>query len=263
MGYYRRRSRWPAYVPVDVQRKRVQKKLAALRKKGMDLAPVQVEGTVIAKTFWGKAWCKNLEKYQDYEHRLPRGRSYLRNGALFDLRVESGKVIAQVMGSSLYEVSITICPMKQEKWLELVRSCSGQIDSLVELLQGKFSKNVMAILTEDEKGLFPQPHEIAMKCSCLDWAGMCKHVAAALYGIGSLLDTQPELLFTLRGVNHLDLLCAANADAFAVASNEGEMICEGDLSSIFGIDLDDSAPKKKTVKKRASTKTVKRKKTAV
>lgn len=237
MGYYSRGgSSWPKYVPVAKRKEAAAKKIKEQEKKGTILNPIVIEGRTIARTFWGKAWCENLESYSDYSNRLPRGRTYARNGSIVDLQVTPGQIKAQVMGSSLYKISIEIRPMLQEKWSSIIQSCSGKIDSLIELLQGKFSKAVMEIITEKSQGLFPKPQEISMSCSCPDSASMCKHIAAVLYGIGASLDTNPERLFVLRQVDHLDLLVSAGASSLGKVE-ETEVVFD-DLSSLFGIEMD-------------------------
>lgn len=231
MGY----SSWGRYVPVAERRANAAKLLKASQKKGVAFNPVVVEGRSISKTFWGKAWCDNLEAYSDYENRLPRGRTYVRNGSILDLQISSGQVSAKVMGSQLYRVTVTIAPMAADLWHRLVAACTGKIDSLIELLQGRFSHSVMEILTKQENGLFPKPKEISMKCSCPDWAEMCKHVAATLYGVGSILDRQPESLFVLRHVDHLDLISQAHVTPALVGAQEvGGTFSEGELSALFG-----------------------------
>ena len=172
-----------------------------LRKKGRPVSPVILEGRAIARTFWGQSWCRNLERYSDYSNRLPRGRSYVRNGSVVDLQVARGEVTARVAGSSLYTVRVKVTAVPRARWSALCRSCAGGIDSLVELLQGRLSKAVMERICAEKTGLFPAPAEIRFGCSCPDWAAMCKHVAAVLYGVGARLDTRPELLFELRGVD--------------------------------------------------------------
>ena len=170
------------------------------------MSPVAIEGRKIARTFWGEAWCDNLERYSDYANRLPRGRTYVRNGSVVDLQVGPGRVTALVSGSTMYDVKVTVGPVPRARWSAICKDCSGAIDSLVELLQGRFSKGVMTRLCEEKTGLFPSPKDILFTCSCPDWASMCKHVAAVLYGIGARLDHQPELLFTLRKVDQQDLI---------------------------------------------------------
>jgi uncharacterized Zn finger protein len=244
MGYYSRDS-WPKYVSVAERKKSAEKHAQSLKKKGQNLNPVVIEGRTIAKTFWGKAWCDNLEAYSDYENRLPRGRTYARNGSVIDLQITKGQVKAQVMGSSLYHVTVNITPMVEEKWKILVKLCSGKIDSLVELLQGKFSKAVMQTMTEKEKGLFPKPQEIKMSCSCPDIAGMCKHIAAVLYGVGAILDANPQGLFQLRHVDHTDLIVSASAgDALVQPQAIENVLHEDDLSALFGIEMDTVKQKK-------------------
>jgi uncharacterized Zn finger protein len=232
------------YVSVAERKVQAARKAATLKKKGQILRPVTIEGRTIAKTFWGKAWCDHLESYSDYENRLPRGRTYVRNGSVIDLQIINGEIKALVSGSSIYKVTISISAILTKKWKSLVTECSGKIESLIELLQGKFSKGIMQIITHPEKGLFPHPKEIKLSCSCPDWAYMCKHVAAVLYGIGACLDERPEELFLLRQADHLELLAKASvANLKTKADSKQQSIADSDLSSLFGIDIEE-APKK-------------------
>ena len=231
-GYYR------PYVPVAQRRANAQREARRLAANGKPVSPVQVSGRVIASTFWGKAWCDNLESYSDFSNRLPRGRTYVRNGSVVDLQIEPGKVTSLVSGSSLYRIVIQVRPLAQPRWKKLQQQCGAGIGSLVELLQGRLSKSVMAIVTSRDGGLFPEPAEIEMSCSCPDWADMCKHVAATLYGVGCRLDHNPELLFKLRKVDHLDLIEQAGHPA-AISRKAGrKRIASGQLADVFDIELD-------------------------
>src|ERR1700686_1859147 len=131
------------YVSAAQKRLRAQKAVKVLEKNGQKMNPVRIDGRSIARSFWGKAWCQNLESYSDYANRLPRGRSYVRSGAVIDLQIEPGQLRARVQGSSLYTVTIGIGPVEPARWKTIVGACSGKIDSVVELLQGKLSKAVM------------------------------------------------------------------------------------------------------------------------
>jgi uncharacterized Zn finger protein len=233
---------WRPYVPVAERRRKALQKVEKLKKKGQVISPVQIVGRTIAGTFWGKAWCDNLEAYSDYENRLPRGRTYVRNGSVIDLHIRKGQVEALVSGSELYSVQVRINPLPVLIWKTIQRDCSGRIASLVDLLKGRLSGAVMEIVTKKQTGLFPTPKEISFKCSCPDWAHMCKHVASVLYGIGARLDHAPELLFGLRGVDHGDLITAQTAAKTTVSAGVREkMIAEDQLSEIFGIDIDTGA----------------------
>ena len=200
---------WPEYVTVAEQRRRAEKELAKLKRRGSKVAPVVVEGRKIAKSFWGQSWCSNLERYSDFASRLPRGRSYVCNGLVVDLQIVRGEVAAKVSGSELYDVAITIAPVAEKRWRAICSDCSGSIGSLVELLQGRLAKSVMDRVCREKDGLFPAPGEIKLSCSCPDSARMCKHVAASLYGVGARLDEEPRLLFVLRGVDEGELLARA------------------------------------------------------
>lgn len=228
------------YVPVAERRAKAMRKMEKLAQKGQKSSPVKIVGRKIASTFWGRAWCDNLESYSDFSNRLPRGRTYVRNGSLLDLQIEAGKVTSMVSGSELYRITIKIKPLNGPAWKAIRTKCGQQIGSLVELLQGKLSKDVMAIVTERRSGLFPAPHEIEMSCSCPDWAGMCKHLAATLYGVGSRLDRQPELLFTLRRVDQMELIAQAGSLIITPAPSKRKSIAAADLADVFGIEFDES-----------------------
>jgi uncharacterized Zn finger protein len=222
------------------------------RKQGHGVSPVLTAGRAIAKTFWGKAWCENLERYSDYANRLPRGRTYVRNGSVVDLQITPGAIQAFVSGSELYEVELRVAPVAKARWKSICDDCAGAIDSLVELLQGRFSKGVMERICRQNHGLFPSPAEIKLSCSCPDWADMCKHVAAVLYGIGARFDHQPELLFQLRGVDEKELIVKAGKSMpFATGRPaNGKVLGGEDLADIFGIDMEQStSPRSKQANK--------------
>jgi len=264
-------------VSVAQRRMKAQKKMAKLHKKGMDVQPIEIAGRKITRTFWGQAWCDHLESFSDFDNRLPRGRRYVRNGSVCHLEITKGRVKAIVSGSDLYNIKVGIKPLAPNKWSQVKRSCAGQISSLLELLQGKLSSGVMGVVTDRHKGLFPEPSEITFNCDCPDWATMCKHVAAVMYGVGARLDEKPELLFLLRGVDHEELI-SAEAAVDGVTGRRGgrKRIAKGDISDVFGIDLGGAppeppvaakAPKKtarKAVRKKSAKKIVKKvaKKTA-
>lgn len=233
---------WRPYVPVAQRQAKARAFAIKLAKKEKrELAPIELTGRTIAASFWGKAWCENLERYSDFANRLPRGRSYVRNGSVLDLQIERGKVRAIVSGSEIYRVTIDIKTLAASHWAQIKSDCARSIDSLIDLLQGRFDQAIMQRLTERETGLFPQPREIKMACTCPDWAGMCKHVAATLYGVGARLDAEPELLFTLRDVDHLELIGeAVEGDNLseALQGDPASTLAGSDLGAIFGIDLE-------------------------
>jgi len=227
------------YVSVAERRVAAELELLKLRKKGRKLSPIAIDGRTIAHTFWGQAWCKNLERYSDFANRLPRGRSYVRHGTVLDLQIAPGAVTALVRGTTLYDVKVTVSPVAQKQWSTICRDCAGAIDSVIELLQGRFSEAVMTRLCAERTGLFPSPKELVFSCSCPDWASMCKHVAAVLYGIGARLDHQPELLFTLRKVDQQDLVAKAGTDLAKSrrGAPKGKVLAGEDLSAMFGIEI--------------------------
>jgi len=230
---------WKPYVSVAERRRKAERAAAKFKKKGQALSPVTGGRGAMTKTFWGKAWCDNLERYSDYENRLPRGRTYLRNGSVIDLSIAAGEVSAQVMGSDLYKITVNILAVPKKQWQAISRDCAGSIDSLVELLQGRLSKSVMERICRPGTGLFPAPKEIKFDCNCPDWATMCKHVAAVFYGVGVRLDEQPELLFTLRRVDAKDLVARAGAGLPLAKKGPaaGKVLDNAKLAAIFGIEI--------------------------
>jgi uncharacterized Zn finger protein len=230
---------WRPYVPVAERRRKAEREMQKLKKKGHPVSPVVIEGRTIARTFWGKAWCDNLERYADFAYRLERGRSYVRNGSVVDLQLTPGEVAAIVSGSELYRVAVKVAAVPKARWTSICGDCAGAIDSLVELLQGRFSKGVMERICQQKTGLFPMPAEIEFSCSCPDWASMCKHVAAALYGIGARLDEKPELLFKLRRVDEKDLIAKAGRGLPLAKKgpSAGKVLGSENLSELFGLEI--------------------------
>lgn len=256
---------WAPYVPVAERRRQAEEQINQSRQRGQTLSPVGVSGRTIAHSFWGKSWCDNLESYSDFSNRLPRGRTYLRNGSVIDLKIAAGTVSALVQGSSLYRVQIVITPVPKPLWQTMVARCSGALGSMVELLSGRISREVMTVVTERGRGLFPAPTEIKMSCSCPDFASLCKHLAATLYGIGARLDLAPELLFALRQVDPTELIMSVDSPLLSSPVTDQVLSADSsDLGALFGIDLESTAkasptpsadkPAKKTLptRKRAS-----------
>jgi uncharacterized Zn finger protein len=236
---------WRPYVPVHKRRAQAASYAERIAKKEKrTLTPIRIEGRAIARSFWGQAWCDHLERYCDFANRLPRGRTYVRNGSVIDLQIERGRVKALVSGSDIYHITVKIKTLAPTAWKRIQRDCASSIHSLIDLLQGRFDQGVMQRLTQPTGGLFPQPGEIDMECSCPDWAGMCKHVAAVLYGVGARLDATPELLFTLRNVDHLELvtraIAAENLER-SLAADADSSLAGSNLAEMFGIELESQA----------------------
>ena len=235
---------WYYYEDAREQKAALLRKLESRKKKGEKFEAISVpSGTrKLATTFWGKAWCDHLESHSDYEHRLPRGRSYLRQGNVYNLSIEPGVVTASVAGSSLYEISVKIQPLAKGAWKSIKDDCAGKVASLLDLLGGKFGDGVLRAVTDAERGLFPKPKEIRLSCTCPDHADMCKHVAAVLYGVGVKLDADPNLFFVLRSVDPSELLTGAAHDTLDKAQGADAALSREDLSALFAIDLGPGLP---------------------
>ena len=238
---------YPEYVPVRVRRAKAEKKLRQLRKKNPRITPVSVEGRSLATTWWGKSWNKNLERYADYHNRIERGRSYVRHGAVLDLQLRSGNVTALVQGSSTqpYKIAIKVDKLSPRNWSTIRQACEGQFDSLSALLAGKFPQALQDLFFAQGSGLFPEPRDIHFDCSCPDWASMCKHVSAALYGIGTRLDDDPSLFFTLRQIDIDDIITETIAETTQAllrksTRQSANVLDDADLGAVFGIELSDA-----------------------
>jgi len=228
------------YVPVAEKRKQAQKEVAKLRKKNSGLSPVVIEGKKIANTWWGTAWCKNLESYADFSNRIGRGRSYVRNGFVLDLKIEEGAIVAKVLGSRIYTTEIEIDILSEANKISITEAVGREIDSVADLVEGKFPKDFEDLFLTQKKGLFPSPREIHMDCSCPDWATMCKHVAAVLYGVGARLDEDPLLFFKLRGLDVSAFIKASIDEKLAhmmknVGRASDRVLEDVDLGELFGV----------------------------
>lgn len=251
MAYY---ERWAPYVPVAQRRAQAAREAKALAGKGQKLRPIHSPGCNIADSFWGKAWCQNLENYSDWANRMPRGRTYARNGSIIDLKIVAGEITSLVSGSQMYKIRIKVEKIKPITWKAIRRDCAAKVGSLIDLMRGKLPEAVLKRLTSPKDGMFPSPKEIKIQCSCPDWAVMCKHAAATLYGVGHLLDSEPELFFLMRGVSQTDLV----ADALQTQQQSDSMGLDArsslendDLGALFGIDLASSeGPAENTDSKR-------------
>jgi len=249
------RRGWGDYSPyqsVDARRQKAQRYVERERKAGREPKPVLIQGRAIATTFWGQAWCDNLEQYSDFDTRLPRGRSYARNGSVVDLALDPGRIEAKVLGSALYTVVVEVNRLPKARWKAIVDDCEGRVDSLLSLLRGQLSDQVMDVVTRPREGLFPHPRELSFSCTCPDWASMCKHVAAVLYGVGSRLDDAPEQLFALRGVDPQPLLDEVVTRGPVKRDEPGrhKRLEGADLSTLFGIPIE-SGRAEATRKRRA------------
>jgi len=234
---------YPEYVPVSVKKEKAQRQIEKLRKKNPNLAPIVIEGRTIARTWWGKAWNQNLEIYADYSNRLARGRSYIRSGAVLDLQIERGNVTALVQGSrrTPYNVQVQIESLSDRQLGDIEKLCDQGIRDLEQLLAGRFPKELKELFTAEGRGLFPTPQEIGFSCSCPDWASMCKHVTAVLYGIGARFDEDPTLFFALRNIDFQRLLKKTiDLKMQSMLKNAGKttsrVLEDPDIFDLFGIE---------------------------
>jgi uncharacterized Zn finger protein len=243
------------YVSVAQRKAKAEKKIRQLKKKNPDISPIVIHGRTLATSWWGKSWNQNLERYADYHNRIERGRNYVRHGSVLDLQIRPGRIDALVQGSrsNPYQVEIQIEAINKKNWAKIKSACEGKLDSLQELLTGKFPTELQDIFMAQGKGLFPTPEEILFGCNCPDWAYMCKHVAATLYGVGKRLDESPHLFFELRQASIDDLITQAlEEEATQMLDNarqkSSRVIDDNDLGELFGIVMEDEPVFKKKTK---------------
>ncbi len=209
--------------------------------KGQTLHPVVIKSRQIASSWWGKAWCQNLERYADFETRLPRGRRYVRTGAVMDLQIKEGKITARVQGTRKmpYKVEIRISPLSEQRIEKITEQCGTCVETLDKLINGDFPRELKDVFFE-EGGLFPKPKEISFSCSCPDWAVMCKHIAASLYGVGARLDEEPLLFFSLRGIDtnkFVDVVISSRVETMLanVGQPSHRIIKDSKIEDLFGV----------------------------
>lgn len=218
----------PRLKAADLQKLAAQR-LAKLQAEGAELHPVTNSSRKLAAHFWGSAWMKQLALCESGGMCLAPGRTLLRHGCVLDLRITPGTIRAMVSADELYEVELHLVPLEGERLEDLATACGNHINSLLALLEGKVDTEVLQQLCHPETGLLPTPQDWRMHCTCPDWAEPCPHAAAAIYATGCLIDTDPQLLFTLRGIEPTTLLRQPE---------EPVTLDAGQLSSLFGIDID-------------------------
>ena len=238
-------SNIPVYSQPSVQelRRRAEASVSSARRKGQTMEPAipQTRSGPICQSWWGQAWCRNLEGYADYSTRLERGRRYIRSGTVLDLKIHKGRIEARVQGSRRvpYKVEIRISPLSEEKCQLILEKCGRRIRTMEDLIYGRFPEELKDLFTQQD-GLFPRPTEISFMCSCPDWALMCKHVAAVMYGVGLRLDENPFYFFELRGIDvdrFIDVALDNKVErmlenASAVTSR---IMDTGEMGDLFGI----------------------------
>lgn len=254
---------FPPYVSVAQRKEKSRRKIEQLKKKNKNINPVIINGSTIARTWWGKSWNANLERYADFSNRIGRGKSYVRHGAVLDLQIEKGCITSLVQGSrsTPYKITITIDPIHKKKWEQIHAACKGVFDSLLDLLTGTIPKNLVDIFMHKDKGLFPSPKEIHFACSCPDGAWMCKHIAATLYGVGARLDDDARLFFSLRTVDVQNLVSKVveheKKSLLKKAQKKSDRIIDNAaLDKLFGIDIDEK--KVRNDEKKSSKKETKK-----
>jgi uncharacterized Zn finger protein len=241
-NYYGGYDGFSEYESVAQKRARAARRLAKLRKENPQIAPIIIEGRTIAKSWWAKAWVRNLESYADYANRIARGKGYLRYGMVLDLIIEKGVVDALVMGSgsSTYRVHVQIDPLSDARVTDIARFCGDRLTDTAQLAEGRFPKEFSERFLDQKQGLFPSPKEIHFSCSCPDHAYMCKHVAAVLYGIGTRFDDDPLLFFKLRNIPTEDLIKrSVDVKMTSMLKNARKktprVISDEDIDELFGL----------------------------
>ncbi len=225
------------YVRVQKRRTYARDIAAQLERQGEILTPAVAHGKNIANQFWGRAWCHAIDEWQDCAYRLPGGRSLLKNGGVIDLKISRNSVIARVAADQVYDVQLHYRDADPYSVAELRSQCAGKLTGLLDFIQGKLSEEVMQYICNPVYGLFPEYGDFKISCTCLDDAVLCRHAAAALYAVATRLDDEPELFFTLRGIDAKDFFEAEDI-LTQTGSNSAEGLSADELSKTFGIDIE-------------------------
>ena len=165
-------------------------------------------------TWWGKAWVDALEQRARLDpNRLPRGRTYARTGAVGELEVRAGEIVAAVQGSRAkpYRVTVRVRTYSEKEWDRTLATLASQVGHLAALLDGEMPPGVADDLAAAKIDLLPVAGEVQPRCSCPDWAEPCKHSAAVCYLVADTLDADPFLLFLMRGRDRDPLLAGLRA----------------------------------------------------
>jgi uncharacterized Zn finger protein len=160
-------------------------------------------------TWWGRAWVEAMEQRARLDpNRLPRGRTYARNGRVGKLAVAPGEVSAAVWGSRAtpYVVKVRVRVLRDEEWDRVLDAVAGRAAHTAALLDGELPPEVVADAAAAGVELLPGPGEVVPRCSCPDWAEPCKHAAAVVYLVADELDADPFALLWLRGRSRQDVL---------------------------------------------------------
>ena len=227
---------------------------------------IKLHSKSISNTWWGQEWCKTINVYADYENRLSRGKTYLRQERVQDLTIEDNTITAKVKGkwSDYYNVTIKIRELPRSKSNIIIK----KISELGSILKGSIPEDCRFLFSIGELGLFPTKDDLIYTCDCPDSCGgliygsnwnsakeicevdpnnamLCKHVAAVLYSVGSILDKEPLIIFQLRGINvtkYISEEIVAQTNNLLVGlyqrKEEERVIDKSLISDVFGIDFD-------------------------
>ena len=157
-----------------------------------------------ALTWWGKTWIGALERLGViWENRLPRGRTYARKGMVLNCDIQPGLITARVAGTreTPYKIKIKVKEFTKEtkeKIFQILRQRPLLVSSILNLT---LPENIVEIFKDHGIDLLPTTEEeFDTDCTCPDWANPCKHIAAVFYVLAEVIDNDPFVLFTLRGI---------------------------------------------------------------
>jgi DNA-binding transcriptional regulator YiaG len=195
-----------AYESVAERRAKAERVLTSLMASTSDIKPLILNGSAICKGFWGKAWSSRFDEMADFGPRMSKGRSLVRNNAVCHLDVKEGQVLAKVSGDSLYNVTVSVRALAGDDWQDIKDGCGGSIHAHSDLMNGRLSPEAQGFLLDPSRGILPRREDVTFECGCHSGGTVCDHAAAALSGVANMLDSDPDLLFLLRGANPWELV---------------------------------------------------------
>jgi uncharacterized Zn finger protein len=149
-------------------------------------------------------WDEALQSCFGQNVRISRGKSYMRQGAVRNLRVSENTVYAEVQGNQKtpYRVSFQLKCWPPSQRHRVLQEIQRNPSLFRALLNHQFPYELASEFQASNVSLFPaSASDIYGDCTCPDWGDPCKHMAAVYYAFGARLVEHPLYLLALRGLD--------------------------------------------------------------
>ena len=142
------------------------------------------------------------------------GKADARAGRVQWLDVSAGIARGDVLGADgeLYRARVDLPAFSMDDRTEFLRLARARPELPARLAGGEYPEEFEKELAASDLSLLPRgASELSHDCSCLDWPGPCRHVAALVYVLVEAVDDKPVHLLTLRGLTLEDLVAPREA----------------------------------------------------